>query len=273
MTATKTTTKVADKLAPKSSAPKPAAVVEHPSLAAALAAFQGECPPIRKGNTATVPTKNGGQYTYDYATLSDVLEVVNPVLARHGLSLMTKLTVTKHGFGIKYKLRHVSGESDGGFYPMPDPVRTPPQDMGAVQTYNRRHVVCSILGVAPGGDDDDAQTAQAHAAENRQRAASRAAQPPRTAAPAAPAALAVPRRDFAAEASKAAGDYGRLTALWQEARAAQEPVTVLDEIAALGRAAAPAPDEASDPGNPEDEEAAPAGMPADVAPAAEAVPA
>src|SRR5262245_23751887 len=40
---------------------------------AAVAAFQRDCPPIKKTKTATIPTKNGGSYSYRYAPLEEIL--------------------------------------------------------------------------------------------------------------------------------------------------------------------------------------------------------
>src|SRR5262245_6573256 len=52
----------------------------------ALAAFQAECPPIPKSRKANIPLRSGGSYSYTYAALQDVLNVVTPHLAKHGLS-------------------------------------------------------------------------------------------------------------------------------------------------------------------------------------------
>lgn len=234
--------------------------IEHSSLAAALSAFQGECPPIRKGNRATVPTKSGGQYSYDYADLSDVLEVVAPVLARHGLSFNGKPTVTKRGFGLKYRLRHLAGESDKGFYPLPDPRGLDPQEQGKWQTYVRRYVLCSVLGVAPGGDDDDAATSSGDAWTPRQAPPARqrrqqAAQRPHQAAPAQEA----PKPDPAwLERAEAATTKEDADVVWAELRAAvqegQATIATTDAVAALWRARkaaqateAPAAEEAAAP--------------------------
>jgi ERF superfamily len=141
--------------------------VEHPTLAAALAAFQAEVPSIKKGNTATVPTKAGGQYTYEYADLADVTEQVLPLLGKHGLSFSSKptlvmLTPDTEAFRLAYVLRHAgSGEVDEGMYPLPDPRHETPQNLGAALTYARRYVLCAVTGVAPGGDDTDAHQSEA----------------------------------------------------------------------------------------------------------------
>src|SRR5262245_39922578 len=52
----------------------------------AMAAFQADCPPIPKGRKATIPLRSGGTYSYTYAALQDVLSIVRPVMAKHGLS-------------------------------------------------------------------------------------------------------------------------------------------------------------------------------------------
>lgn len=133
-------------------------LVDHTSLAEALAAFQAALPSIRKSNTATVKPKDSAQFTYGYADLSDVSEVALPLLASHGLSWSTRPTVTAHGFVLKYSLTHVSGEALRGAYPLPA-VNTPPQQLGAAITYARRYALCAVTGIAPGGDDNDATTA------------------------------------------------------------------------------------------------------------------
>lgn len=236
MTATKTAAKVADKAA---------APVEHPTLAAALAAFQAECPPIRKGNTAKVPTKNGGSYSYDYADLSDVIEVVSPVLSRHGLSFNGRPTLSKHGFGLKYRLRHTSGESEKGFYPLPDPGRTDPQEQGKWQTYVRRYVLCAVVGVAPGGDDNDGAVSLPQPAQRPQPV-----ERPRPAAK--PAAAPKPDAEWLKRA-EAATEKEEADVVWSALRSAiaegDATVATADAVAALWQkrkaAAAAAPAEAA----------------------------
>ena len=116
------------------------------NLASALAAFQLELPRLEKGNTADT-----GSYKYRYADLADVSSVVLPLLAKHGLSFSAKPTLDDGRFVLEYVLRHVSGESDGGVYPLPSGT---PQQIGSAITYARRYVLGAITGVAPDADDD-----------------------------------------------------------------------------------------------------------------------
>lgn len=132
------------------------------SLAEALAAFQSALPRVEKDNVGVIPGKDGKQgYKYEYADLADITAVALPLLGQHGLSWSTKPTVDERDrFVLEYRLRHASGEEDIGAYPLPDPTRTPPQQVGSHITYARRYALCSVTGIAPGGDDDDGAQAQ-----------------------------------------------------------------------------------------------------------------
>jgi hypothetical protein len=123
-------------------------------LATALAAFQAALPTVTKGTAGQVR----GNPNYRYADLADLNGAVLPKLAAFGLSFSCKPTVAESGrFVLAYVLRHSSGESDSGEYPLPDDVS--PQDMGSAQTYARRYVLQAMTGVAPDGQDDDGAAA------------------------------------------------------------------------------------------------------------------
>lgn len=127
---------------------------EHRNLAAALAAFQSELPTIKKGNTADVNSAKGS-YSYQYADLADISPLVMPLLGKNGLAFTSRPTLVGSDFVLHYMLTHESGETLEGEYPLPDPT-IPAQQLGAAITYARRYALCSVTGVAPGGDDDDA---------------------------------------------------------------------------------------------------------------------
>ena len=134
---------------------KKAEATRHETLAAALAAFQAELPTVEKGSTAKVATKSGPGYSFEYADLADVSARVLPVLGRHGLAWMTRPTMSDGAFNLVYELRHESGETVEGVYPLP-PGNTPAQQLGGAITYARRYALCAVTGVAPGGDEHDA---------------------------------------------------------------------------------------------------------------------
>jgi hypothetical protein len=144
------------------------------TLAEALAALQARLPRVAKEHTAKVETKTGGNYKYAYADLTDVSEAILPLMASLGLSWTCCPTMLEGQFVLDYSLRF-SGEatsigggsySVGGFYPLP--TSGSPQDIGKAITYARRYALCAVTGLAPGGDDDDAQAAeQEHVARLR----------------------------------------------------------------------------------------------------------
>src|SRR6478609_7046876 len=112
---------------------------QHENLAAALAAFQAELPKLTKDQTAKVRGEsNDGRpvnYSYGYASLDQVTEAVSPVLGKHGLSFSAFPTMTEKGFVLTYSLLHESGEERSGTWPLPDPLRTKPQQLGSAVTY------------------------------------------------------------------------------------------------------------------------------------------
>lgn len=143
----------------------------HESLAAALAAFQAELPKLRKDETAKVTgeSKSGAKisYSYGYAGLDAVVEAVLPALGKHGLSVTSKSVIDASGsFTLEVSLLHEGGEREIGYWPLPDPRRAGPQDIGSSYTYGRRYLTLALTGTFPGGEDDDGQKAQQSARDS-----------------------------------------------------------------------------------------------------------
>ncbi len=130
-------------------------------LHAALARLQAGLPRIGKDAAAVVQTKTGGTYGYRYADLASVTRVLMPLLAAQGLSFTAAPTLQETGtFVLWWALRHEAGGAIEGTYPLPDPARTTPQQIGSAITYARRYCLLAVTGCAPDDDDDDAQAAQ-----------------------------------------------------------------------------------------------------------------
>lgn len=133
-----------------------------PELNKALAAFQTKLPKISKGEEGKVSgvSKSGKayEYTYKYADLADISPVILPLLGEEGLSWMCRPTMLDGRFVLLYELRHSSGESVEGIYPLAN--AGGPQDVGKEITYAKRYTLCAVTGVAPGGDDDDGSSSQ-----------------------------------------------------------------------------------------------------------------
>lgn len=125
----------------------------HASLVAALA----ELTVVEKGNTAKIPTKDGGSYSYSYADLPDVVRLTRPALAAHGLVALTPIV---DGPAVRVLIVHESGEMlDLGSFPFP-PGRDA-QATGSAVTYHRRYALLAALGIAADDDDDGHAATQA----------------------------------------------------------------------------------------------------------------
>lgn len=142
------------------------------AFAEALVAFQDSLPHVGKGSKAKVSTKDGGSYSYDYAALPDILDATLPSLTKNGLAFTAAPAMTEQGFVLRFALLHVGGHREEGAYPLPDPNRSTPQQIGSAITYGRRYSFCAVTGIAP-DEDDDGQ----HAADTRARTAPRAVEP------------------------------------------------------------------------------------------------
>ena len=130
--------------------------VEHANLAAALAAFQRNPPKIAKSATADVHSAKGS-YKYSYAPLDMVVEAVLPLLAAQGLAwTAVQDTDASNVIWLRQSLIHAaSGERIDGSTPV-GRVGDRWQDIGSGESYARRYFLIGVIGVAPGGDDDDA---------------------------------------------------------------------------------------------------------------------
>jgi hypothetical protein len=128
-----------------------AAPVRHGSIEAALIAFQAEMPVVGKNQTADIPTKNGGSFSYSYADLADVSAAAMPLLTRHGLAFTCCPRSTEWGYELTGVLLHVSGGRIEGSLPLHG---NTPQDIGSALTYARRYLLGCMTGIVTDNDDD-----------------------------------------------------------------------------------------------------------------------
>lgn len=135
------------------------------AFAQAVVAFQQVAPKVGKSQTAKVKSDKGS-YEYGYADLSEISDAAFPLLAEHGLAFLTRPTMAAGLFVLRYSLLHAGGHAMEGDYPLPDPARSSPQQIGSAITYGRRYCLCAVTGIAPRGEDDDGRhAADARAAE------------------------------------------------------------------------------------------------------------
>lgn len=120
-------------------------------LAAALVAAQGEFAAIPK--TAANPF-----FKSKYAPLSTVVEVTQPILAKHGLAVSQHPTTLPSGEpALTTHLLHASGQALSSTMQL-YAAKHDPQGQGAAITYARRFAYMAVLGLVA-DDDDDGNTA------------------------------------------------------------------------------------------------------------------
>ncbi|QXG07656.1 recombinase [Erwinia phage Snitter] len=105
-----------------------------------------------------------------YATLSDVLEAVEPGLNANSIMVMQSVldTSTETVMHLETMLLHVSGEFMSFQYNMPIEKKTA-QAYGSTTSYARRYALAAALGISQ--SDDDAEIAKMSAEDVKKRAA------------------------------------------------------------------------------------------------------
>lgn len=129
------------------------------NLAAALVKASAELEDIKRGGSASIPTKSGGSYSYKYATLPDILQASRPVLTRHGLTVIQN---AHEGAGDSVNISTMIIHSSGEYLvlePLPMPLGHTAQETGSAITYGRRYQLLAALGLAADDDDDGASAA------------------------------------------------------------------------------------------------------------------
>ncbi len=121
----------------------------------ALAKAQKEFPKIPRNRTAKVRMKSGGEYSYNYADLGDVVNAVLPILHSNGLLYYQFGEVSAGRNKLVTCIAHqeTSDKLQSEFL-LPD--SNDPQATGADITYFRRYALCAALGIVT-EDDTDAQ--------------------------------------------------------------------------------------------------------------------
>jgi hypothetical protein len=128
----------------------------------ALTAFQRECPPVHKGRP--VMGKGGSQVRYSFAGYDDIMVVVGPILARHGICVDFQTPTTRDEFKVVMRIRVGAYYEDKTFSaPMPDLAKlasatymTEPQAFGTVLSYFKRYTLCAGLNITVTNEDTDA---------------------------------------------------------------------------------------------------------------------
>lgn len=130
----------------------------------AISQFQEECPKILKARKASISTRGGGSYSYHFASLSDLMSTISPVMGPLGLSVSFRMRYADGQVVATCLVAHEMGHSESsGEVAMPydkgdGTGANPAQRVGIASTYAKRYALLAILGIAP-EDDTDGQDA------------------------------------------------------------------------------------------------------------------
>lgn len=143
------------------------------AMAEALAAFQAECPPIPRTKTAEVRKNGTFQYSYHFAPLDKIAEVIRPYLQKHGLAYTHDGRVTDGEVESTCTLTHVAGAKRTATFRGPIDTsggKNPIQQVASARSYGRRYSLIDVLGLTTEDDDDGAATASGEPISDEQAA-------------------------------------------------------------------------------------------------------
>lgn len=116
-------------------------------LASAFVALQADLKPVAK-------SANNPFYKSSYAPLSEVMESIQPILAKHKLAITQFPTNLDGVSALQTVLVHESGQTLQ-FAPVPLLLtKQDAQSQGSAMTYARRYGVMAVLGLVADEDDD-----------------------------------------------------------------------------------------------------------------------
>lgn len=141
-------------------------------IAPALVRAQGAMASPPRNRSVQVRTQTGGAYTFSYATLDKITDMMRDALAANGLCVLQPIVNTERGAVLVTRLLHESGQWMECEIPLP-PLGSSPQAFGSIVTYVRCYAVSAMLNISADEDDDANRATGNHYAEAPARAESR----------------------------------------------------------------------------------------------------
>ena len=123
-----------------------------------LSSMQSEMPVIRKLKQAAFNTKSGGQMSYSYASLEDIVEQIKPLLQKFGFSFRFEQQFTNGLIVISCIATHKDGHSEVCSMPgTPDMSgnKNALQQAASAVTYLRRYTLTGVFGISTADTDID----------------------------------------------------------------------------------------------------------------------
>jgi len=125
---------------------------------AAMAAFQGECPTIKK-TKAGGKTKSG-VIAYHYAPIESIVEQTKEIISKHGFSYAIKTETGEGKVKAICYVKHRMGHSEFSEVEVPLGIKTEimsnSQHYAAAMTFAKRYAFSNAFGIMTGDDDNDA---------------------------------------------------------------------------------------------------------------------
>ena len=189
-------------------------------IAPALVRAQGAMENPPRNRSVQVRTQ-AGSYTFRYATLDKITDMIRHALVENGLCLLQPIVGTERGPALVTRLLHESGQWLECEVLLPA-LGNNPQAFGSAVTYVRRYSVCALLNIAADEDDDANRAAGNHYADAAPAAARAAAKgaskdraraenaPPRATAASTNAPRSTPSHDAAAASATPACGFRRI---------------------------------------------------------------
>jgi hypothetical protein len=133
------------------------------AFAKAFAAFQAECPLIRRTSTAKITTKGGSAYSYTYAELDEIAIIAGPYLDKNDFSYSWDRRVSDKGTLTSVcTLYHIEGHSRSSSFELPvesASAMSPQQKYAAASTFADRKSLSAVLGLVTTDRDFDGAAA------------------------------------------------------------------------------------------------------------------
>jgi hypothetical protein len=146
---------------------------------AAIVSAAAEARNIVTNERATVRSQKG-EYSYQYASLPSILDMLRPILHTHGLAVVQSAASDQNRVGVHTLVVHKSGETLDCGSLLLLPANDSPQAYGSCITYARRYALTGLFQI--GVEDDDGNAAQQPAKRQAARAPQRPVRQPQVAA-------------------------------------------------------------------------------------------
>ncbi len=122
-------------------------------LAGALAKAQGAFEAVERNREVEVTMKSGGKYSFTYATLDAIVDMIREPLSVNGLAYTQGVDGSENGSVVDTLLLHSSGQ----WLRTATPIRidgSGAQALGSGITYAKRYALTALLGIVAEEDDD-----------------------------------------------------------------------------------------------------------------------